>query len=162
MSDPALAEIIHLVNADSSVHSLMSSYMVRSQYIGMQLSTDYLEHEYNHIACLVPPKVSTCYLQILASGFEGSVIARAYNMAGSSAGASVSISVPGESEVQAEFDQESFYLGRLAVAQTYSSTTPLVLRSSPTWDAEPIHIRFEEVGYVQLFGCYVQFIYKTV
>jgi len=170
LSDLTLAEIKHLVKADTAVHSLMANYMVRPQYIGMQVANSHdggasSGYAYAHAACLVPPKVGTCYLQVLASASSGSVLVRSKTIAGVVIH-SVNIEMTGDVELVGGVDAfstaEEWYRGHLKKAQTYTTPTELGLVTSPSWDPVPVHLEFDTQGDVRLFGCLVQFIYKSL
>ena len=171
LSDPTLAEIKHLVKADAATHSLMANYMVRPHYIGMQVPNNQglagATHAYAHIACLVPPKVSSCYLQVLATSSTGSVLVTAKTLAGSTV-STTTIDMTGDVEMTGGVPffetYEQWYVGHLKIAQVYSTPTELGLVASPTWDPAPVHLQFESTspGIVAFFGCLVQFIYKAV
>jgi len=171
LADLTLAEIRHLVKADMGVHALMSAYMMRPQYFGMQIGDNNAGassgYTYNHLLCLVPPMVSECYMQIFASASDATVIVQAYTMAGATVGSSSTFSMVGDIELAGDVSGwdtvEKGYVGYLKNAQTYTSTGPVALRASPTWDPEPVHIRFEKTaGSCRLYGALVRYVYKNV
>lgn len=171
LADLTLAEIRHLVKADMGVHALMSAYMMRPQYFGMQIGDNNAGassgYTYNHLLCLVPPMVSECYMQIFASASDATVIVQAYTMAGATVGSSSTFSMVGDIELAGDVSDwdtvEKGYVGYLKNAQTYTSTGPVALRASPTWDPEPVHIRLEQTGGRCVFyGALVRYVYKNV
>jgi len=174
LADLTLAEIKHLVKADMGVHALMSAYMMRPQYFGMQIGDNNAGassgYTYNHLLCLVPPMVSECYMQIFASASmtaeDAAVVVQAYTMAGATVGSSSQFSMVGEPEFDGDASSwdtvEKAYVGYLKNAQTYTSTGPVALRASPTWDPEPVHIRFEHTeGRCIFYGALVRYVYKN-
>ena len=165
VTDPALAEIKHLFNADLGIHSLMSEYIVRpmSYSVFWQFWGD---KDYRTFV-LVPPQAVYGFVEVLGSGYNTTITVTSRELDDTQRGSATVHYIQGSEGTDDDTqvtDETTFVQYHLKKSTWVNSSEPLQFRSFTSWDPHPMAIKFQSTApaYATVVAFCIHWIYRNV